>query len=220
MNLKNWVVDNIQMIITLSVFLICTYSSIFVKHNQITYLLLSVISIQALIILSKNGIFSKNKSSTKQLLSNSTTTDNSKKDSTPKQQKWIWLKNDKPLYDLCNEMKAIKNFNQHIYNTICDKMNRVSKKYYKELMKDDKNLYMNLDKHKIPIQFIEDSMKEIIELFRCTTIEVVHDTRSPTFVKSGLYRILKTVEIVFVFFPYYSAIDNELNDLFIVGALL
>lgn len=166
MNLKNWVVDNIQMIITLSVFLICTYSSIFVKHNQITYLLLSVISIQALIILSKNSIFSKNKSSTKQLLSNSTTTDNSKKDSTPKQQKWIWLKNDKPLYDLCNEMKAIKNFNQHIYNTICDKMNRVSKKYYKELMKDDKNLYKNLDKHKIPIQFIEDSMKEIIELFR------------------------------------------------------
>lgn len=166
MNLKNWVVDNIQMIITLSVFLICTYSSIFVKHNQITYLLLSVISIQALIILSKNSIFSKNKSSTKQLLSNSTTTDNSKKDSTPKQQKWIWLKNDKPLYDLCNEMKAIKNFNQHIYNTICDKMNRVSKKYYKELMKDDKNLYKNLDKHKIPIQYIEDSMKEIIELFR------------------------------------------------------
>jgi hypothetical protein len=63
-------------------------------------------------------------------------------------------------------MKSIKNINDTIYTSICDKTNQISRRYYKELMKADQNLYKNLEKHRRPIQFIEDTMKDIIELFR------------------------------------------------------
>lgn len=160
MNIKTVIVDNIQSITTICVFLICTYSSVFVKHNQLTYLMLSIVSIQALMILANNSIFS-NKIVSKENSLNKQTEHN-----TTKQHKWSWLKNDKPLYALCNKLKSIKKIDDTIYTCICDKTNQISRRYYRELMKDDQNLYNNLEKHKRLIQFIEDTMKEIIELFR------------------------------------------------------
>lgn len=157
MNIKAFIVDNIQSITTICVFFICTYSSIFVQHNQLTYLMLSIVSIQALMILANKSIFSKESVS------------KSKKQTehdTQKQHKWSWLKNDTPLYALCNELKSIKKINNTIYTSICDKTNQISRRYYKELMKDDQNLYSNFEKHRRLIQFIEDTMKEVIELFR------------------------------------------------------
>lgn len=162
MNIKTSIVDNIRSIITVCVFLICTYSSIFVKHDQLTYIILSIVSIQALMILANKSIFSK------ESVSKTTNSFNIKKNdqNSPKKHKWNWLKNDRPLYELCNELKSIKNINDTIYTSICDKTNQISRRYYKELMKDDQNLYKNLEKHRRPIQFIEDTMKDIIELFR------------------------------------------------------
>ena len=164
MNIKNLIIDNIQYILTICIFLISTYSSIFVKHNQITYIILSIIAVQSIMMLSNQTIFSKQTFKKDTLiLDESTEKTNNPSD---KSNKWSWLKNDKPLYDLCQELKAIKKINKNIYNTICDKTNKISRKYYKELKKDDKNMYNNLEKHKRPIQFIEDSVKDIIELFK------------------------------------------------------
>ena len=113
-------------------------------------------------ILANKSIFSK------ESVSKSTDSFNIKKteNNSPKKHKWNWLKNDKPLYELCDELKSIKNINDIIYTSICDKTNQISRRYYKELMKNDQNLYKNLEKHRRPIQFIEDTMKEVVELFR------------------------------------------------------
>lgn len=162
MNIKTLIVDNIQSITTICIFLICTYSSIFVKHNQLTYIVLSIVSVQALMILANKSIFSKESvSKSKKSLNIQKTEHNS-----PKQHKWSWLKNDKPFYELCNELKAIQKINDSIYTSICDKTNQISRRYYKELMKDNQNLYKNLEKHRRPIQFVEDTMKDVVELFR------------------------------------------------------
>lgn len=163
MNIKNLIIDNIQYILTVCIFLISTYSSIFVKHNQITYIILSIIAVQSIMILSNKTIFSKQTNNKDTLVLDESI---EKKFQSHKSNKLNWLKNDKPLYDLCQELKSINNINKNIYNTICDKMNKISRKYYKELKKNDKNMYNNLEKHKRPIQFIEDSVKDIIELFR------------------------------------------------------
>ena len=173
MNIKNLIIDNIQYILTICIFLISTYSSIFVKHNQITYIILSIIAVQSIMMLSNKTIFSKQTFKKDTLILDEST--EKKNNTSDKSNKWSWLKNDKPLYDLCQELKAIKKINKTIYNTICDKTNKISRKYYKELKKDDKNMYNNLEKHKRPIQFIEDSMKDIIELFKEIEFSTTND---------------------------------------------
>lgn len=173
MNIKNLIIDNIQYILTICIFLISTYSSIFVKHNQITYIILSIIAVQSIMMLSNKTIFSRQTFKKDTLILDEST--EKKTNTSDKSNKWSWLKNDKPLYDLCQELKAIKKINKTIYNTICDKTNKISRKYYKELKKDDKNMYSNLEKHKRPIQFIEDSMKDIIELFKEIEFSTTND---------------------------------------------
>ena len=163
MTIKNLIIDNIQYILTVCIFLISTYSSIFVKHNQVTYIILSIIAVQSIMILSNKTIFSKQTKKKDTLILDESI---EKKNQSHKSNKLNWLKNDKLLYDLCQEVKSINKINKNIYNTICDKMNKISRKYYKELKKNDKNMYNNIEKHKRPIQFIEDSVKDIIELFK------------------------------------------------------
>ena len=163
MTIKNLIIDNIQYILTVCIFLISTYSSIFVKHNQVTYIILSIIAVQSIMILSNKTIFSKQTKKKETLVLDESI---EKKNQSHKSNKLNWLKNDKLLYDLCQEVKSINKINKNIYNTICDKMNKISRKYYKELKKNDKNMYNNIEKHKRPIQFIEDSVKDIIELFK------------------------------------------------------
>lgn len=168
MNVRNIFIDNIRYILTIVVFLICTYSSIFVKHNQITHILLSIVAVQSLVVFSNKSLFVKQNPLEKDdvILNDSTNnSDNSDKYGS-KSNKWHWLKKDKPLLDLCQELRSIKRMNNSINNAICDKMNKVSRKYYKELIKKDENMYNNLEKHKISLQFIEDSVKDIIELFK------------------------------------------------------
>jgi hypothetical protein len=155
MFLKKWTSNYIQEILTFAVLIVCTYSSIFVKHNQITYLVLSIITIQCVLILTKSQLL---KATTSPIVSQINI------HNTTNLQKWNWLKNDKPLLQMCEKIKTIQKFNEPIHHEICKKANNISRKYYKEILKTDKNIYANLDKHKQCIQYIEDTGSQITDL--------------------------------------------------------
>ena len=91
MNIKNLIIDNIQYILTICIFLISTYSSIFVKHNQITYIILSIIAVQSIMMLSNKTIFSKQTFKKDTLILDEST--EKKNNTSDKSNKWSWLKN-------------------------------------------------------------------------------------------------------------------------------
>jgi hypothetical protein len=161
MFLKKWTSNYIQEILTFAVLIVCTYSSIFVKHNQIIYLVLSIITIQCVLILTKSQLFktTTTKTSTSPIVSQIDIIHNTKD-----LHKWNWLKNDKPLLQMCKKINTIQKFNKPIYHEICKKANNISRKYYKEIFKTDKNIYSNLDKHKQCIQYLEDTGSQITDL--------------------------------------------------------
>lgn len=87
-----------------------------------------------------------------------------------------WLKLDKPLYQFAKSLQGITKFDKSIYDNVVKELNVFSKKYYKQVIDEQRNLYSNLTKHRLDIQDLEDSLATIQEKLLSMEFVTTHVT--------------------------------------------
>lgn len=146
---------------------VCTYSSLFVSHNIVVKVVLSVASI--VIMTYFNNIF-KNETTKSTIAKVSL-----EKDGTVENliilHKWNWLNVDTPFLNTVKKVEHLNSIDKQIYTQLCSNLNSFSKLYYTYIRKNEKINYKTLDQHKHKIQALEMLSDDILDI--CLNISYV-----------------------------------------------